>query len=879
MKTSQTNLCWGKRCDRGSDPSLHPLTHHGLEVAFVLRSLLDSAVVRRRLAAAVGLEGLSPRQVARLSVWAALHDAGKCNHGFQEQGGGWNSKGHVREIFKLLLDPKRTAKAFQAMGLDLMAGWSEEPNHPIHWAWAVFCHHGRPLRGDPFNEGAPTEDELKPIDIRVWEANARRDPMEGLRELAEVIRRTLPEAFVQEGGDSLPLTPPLQHLFNGLLTLADWIGSDEALFPFAEDSTPPPPEELTQKARRALERLGVDVARARAALGDQSVDFQRLFGFPVPNAMQREISALPPAVKGDVVILEAETGAGKTEAALLHFFHLFQAGLVDGLYFALPTRAAAVQIHGRISAAVKNALGDEAPPVVLAVPGYLRVDQEDGRRIAPFETLWPEDPQDRLRFRGWAAEHPKRYLAAPIAVGTVDQALLSALAVPHAHMRAAALSRLLLVVDEVHASDPYMTAILQEVIKRHLRVGGQALLMSATLGAEARVKFFLDSPRWEDTPSLDEALQTPYPLLSRRHGEPIPISADEAGKRVTVSHRPLADDPGAVADLALQAARRGARVLVIRNTVGWAMQTQSALELLAGEARDLLFQCAGAATPHHSRYAPEDRKRLDAAIEAGFGKKAARDGGLAAVSTQTTEQSLDIDADLLITDLCPMDVLLQRVGRLHRHHRDNRPEPYRQPRLLLLTPAEGLEAHLDAQGEASRSAKAHGWGSVYPNMVGLAATLDALPDGTAITIPADNRRLVEAATHPGALERLAKEKGPAWHSHFQQNWGKTAAQGMTARAGLYDRDKWMHECRFQDIRDERLTTRLGLEDRLVRFDPPPLGPFGERIALLTLPGRWLKPPPPLDAPPEAVEPEAGGFAFTFGNQRYCYDRLGLRPAE
>lgn len=122
-----------------------------------------------------------------------------------------------------------------------------------------------------------------------------------------------------------------------------------------------------------------------------------------------------------------------------------------------------------------------APSVVLAVPGYPEVDGAKGQRLAPFEVLWPEEVREQLctRYRGWAVENPKRYLAGAIIVGTIDQVLLSTLAVSHSHLRATSLLRLLLVVDEVHASDSYMTRLLEAVLERQVAAGGHALLMSA----------------------------------------------------------------------------------------------------------------------------------------------------------------------------------------------------------------------------------------------------------------------------------------------------------------------------------------------------------------------------------------------------------------
>ena len=142
--------------------------------------------------------------------------------------------------------------------------------------------------------------------------------------------------------------------------------------------------------------------------------------------------------------------------------------------------------------------------------------------------------------------------------------------------------------------------------------------------------------------------------------------------------QPWMPDLRSVAAQALEAARAGAKVLVVRNTVGYAITTQQALEEIAERA--LLFSYEATLTLHHGRFAAADRRLLDHEVERRLGRDRLP-GGMVVVGTQTLEQSLDIDADLLITDLCPVDMLLQRIGRLHRHLRDDRPDGYRDPRV------------------------------------------------------------------------------------------------------------------------------------------------------------------------------------------------------
>src|SRR5262249_38855018 len=217
-------------------------------------------------------------------------------------------------------------------------------------------------------------------------------------------------------------------------------------------------------------------------------------------------------------------------------------------------------------------------------------------------------------------------------------------------MRAAFLSRHLLVVDEVHASDPYMAALTKGLIERHLSLGGRALAMSATLG-ETALAMLLDRER---TP-IDEAIAAPYPVIRRSNGDQELPQAPARTIDVVVGPFEQA------ASRARAAAMDGQSVLWIRSTV-----SDAVTDFLSFEARGINSLL------HHSRYAVEDRTWLDRQLSSIFGLNGNR-GSIIAVTTQTAEQSLDIDADLLITDACPADVLLQRLGRLHRHRAGTRP--------------------------------------------------------------------------------------------------------------------------------------------------------------------------------------------------------------
>lgn len=415
-------------------------------------------------------------------------------------------------------------------------------------------------------------------------------------------------------------------------------------------------------------------------------------------------------------------------------------------------------------------LGEDGPQAVLAIPGYLRVGDVDGQALPGWEVRWDDSGVgDDSR---WAAERSNRYLAARVAVGTIDQALLGALRVKHAPVRAAALARSLLVVDEVHASDAYMGRLLERLLSNHVAVGGHALLLSATLGGTARASLLGGSP-----PTLVEAVAQPYPALSGLVSSPRQAPSGITGqKQVRVEIAGLLDDAQAIAHRAVEAGRAGASVLVVRNSVAGAVAVAQAVEALEP---GLAFRVEGVATLHHGRFAPGDRCLLDAAVEREFGKRRSA-AGRVLVGTQTLEQSLDIDADLLITDLAPMDVLLQRLGRLHRHTRRDR-GAFAAPHVIVLRPPErDLSALLGNVPERYGLGPMKDGGGVYPDLLQLEATLRLLEAHATIAIPADNRRLVEHALHPEVIDALAAELGTAWLNHAASRAGTAYADRGTA---------------------------------------------------------------------------------------------------
>jgi len=839
-------------------PGWRSLLDHSLDMAAVCLGLLRNRLIAARLASLADLPHLTDVQIARLAVFAGMHDLGKANLGFQNKGFSerFPKAGHLGEIASIL-DGRGIPLAqdlVRTCQLQRICGWFADGELGLcSHLLAIFSHHGRPV-------------EIIPFRREIWKKSDTYDPISEAGKVVQALLATYPEA---QQGETIPAMPAFVHAFAGLVTLADWIASDTRFFPLLPlEQTEAPQQDRYLKAVEALSLIGLGHAQTTA----ESLSIEQILNLPAgsglrPAQQALEEIALPEGAS--LLVLEADTGSGKTEAALIWFLRLFSGGLVDGLYFALPTRAAARQIHGRVASFAQNALGPARPPAILAVPGYVEVDGVQGEHLPGFEVLWPDSEADRLRHRAWAAEHPKRYLAGRIVVGTVDQVLLSALQVNHSHMRATALLRHLLVVDEVHASDQYMTHLLEEVLKRHLKAGGHALLMSATLGEAARARL-LKLKGFPHPKALSDAGQEPYPVIWQCEGNQTvcrPLSHHKPVRVVSISLVPACEAPDRVATLALDAASLGARVGIIRNTVSGAIDVQQALE---SEAEDthVLFECDGKPAPHHGRFARADRLLLDEALE----KRLREDKPVVTSATQTIEQSLDIDFDLIITDLCPMDVLIQRLGRLHRHDR-SRPEKFKDAHAVVLIPDKSLTEFLTPQGEAYGPS---GIGTVYEDLAVLQATLEALKVHSSLRLPEESRVLIEAATHPEALKELTDRLGGLWIAHWSIIWGKGVSKTNVADLNLVDWDQPFEEVHFDQSAD--IPTRLGEKDRLLTLPGSPIGPFGQPVEYLILPAHLARRLPP-EAAVENLQPGPEGFVFSVGGQRFRYDRLGLRSEK
>ncbi|PZP57298.1 MAG: CRISPR-associated helicase/endonuclease Cas3 [Azospira oryzae] len=843
---------WGKR--DAETGRLHPLKDHCLDVAIVFRALLDLPGLAR-----VG--DLSAKQKDRLAVFAFVHDFGKCNWGFWAKAdpNARETAGHVLEAVAFLNQDlwDLWPPTWQALVADVV-GWFDGDGEEaaLQMLLAALSHHGRPVSLNDYKESGIDRKAR-----RLWQRQGGYDPLQALDALAQAARQAFPAAF-EPGGPAIKATPALQQRFAGLVMLADWIGSDTQFFPYRTSSEEDRPAFAKDAAGRALRAIGLVPPDVR-----HGKPFKDTFGF-APSPLQATLAGeIAPGDESRLLLVESDTGSGKTEAALAWFFRLYAEGHVDGLYFALPTRVAARELYERVRKAINAAFepAHRPGPVLLAAPGYVKVDGQTVDKVLtdPDSTLWDDDARDRRRERLWSAERPKRFLAAPIGVGTIDQALLSVLQVKHSLLRSVCLDRHLLVVDEVHASDYYMREVLCALLKGHLDRGGWALLLSATLGESAAAAYF-----GRDVKPLDAALARSYPLLTTR----TQTRAMPAARRrqVSVSLSPTLTNDAALVPQLLDALRAGARVLVVCNTVARANALFRSVESSLAqqpELLDALFALDGVRCPHHGRFAREDRERLDAQVTAMLGMSSPA-GARLIIGTQTLEQSLDIDADWLVTDLAPMDVLLQRFGRLHRHARDRRPESFKTPRALVRVPNQDLIAYLRSDGTLRAPA---GLGNVYADGRVLALTWVELAARSELYLPDDARALIEHTTHPEAFAALPE----MWRAHGAHIEGKELADIRAALRSVLD-DQPFGELHYAD-KSERVVTRLGDSTFDLPFAHPCLSPFGQRIERISIPARWLNgidPPERIDA-----EPTEEGFRFEVNGHAFRYTRFGLEKYD
>jgi CRISPR-associated endonuclease/helicase Cas3 len=656
-----------------------------LDVAAVGQMLFDRhPFLRQRLA---GLTQM-PEQI--LADWMtflfAVHDLGKFAESFQQllpdfRQSFWGEIEHRRydirhDSLGLLLwhdaDRGLSGSVQQWFGDERFYGRFLEV-----WLPAVTGHHGRPPKLARSGNIVDVRHHFRPHDL------------DSARLFCEdLITLFLPDSSaIREGlrdSSRKKVLKEASWLVAGLAVLCDWLGSDSEIFDYQTE-----PMGLDDywsrhalpKASMALEKSGLLPASPCAPK-----NLHRLF--PNPNIraatpLQSLCGQLAVPDQPQLFILEDVTGAGKTEAAVLLAHRLISQGQAQGVFIALPTMATANAMYERMGAAYRQLYaGGELPSLVLAHGARHLSEAFNQSLLAGLSSDRPYGGQEEtasVQCARWLADHRKKALLADVGIGTVDQALLAILPARHQSLRLLGLANKVLIVDEVHACDPYMHRLLQALLKFHARLGGSAILLSATLPHKMRRNLLQSFQEGLDTEQSPEPADPSYPLLTHiaaGHFQELAVATrEEVRRQVSIN---LVYDLGDVFAVIEQATAGGHCVCWVRNTVHDAREAYVRL-LESGHAAEGLDL-------FHSRYALKQRLDIEADILRRYGESSGSEQrrGRVLISTQVVEQSLDLDFDLMISDLAPIDLLIQRAGRLHRHVRDSAGNRLREPNALDL---------------------------------------------------------------------------------------------------------------------------------------------------------------------------------------------------
>ena len=702
---------WGK-AQPAHDTGLnwHPLVYHSLDVAATMKALLEARPKwLDDLAVAVGLSKDETRN--RLILISAFHDIGKFAENFQQK---------IPELAKQFGHESMGSNAGHgSVGLSI---W-EQIKAPLElsrldsWLHASLSHHGTPVDGiGNLANALSSKSQTMILDFMKATLALLGTPSE--------VRSTKKKYEIWRVA--------------GLVILADWIGSNQNWFSYHE-----PSKGLADYWDLAQKRAKIALRDAQLSEAPCAADFNLncLFG---PNVMASPLQdwaqRQSPQSGPQLYMIEDLTGAGKTEAGLILAHRLMRAGGAEGLYWALPSMATANSLYARIEKNYKMLFDCTChePSLVLAhsasdLNDSFQASIQNGD-IGTYGTSSDQDVSAESACATFIAEDRKKTFLAQVGIGTLDQALLGALPVRHQALRLMALSRRVLVIDEAHAYDEYMTKGMESLLKFQKLLGGSTIILSATLTQDQKRRF-----AGAYGASNESLIETGFPLTTHINGEG--AVHEEAHVSLLGTRRNLGfrrfDDPHGIMDALLETAKAGYCGVYIRNSVKEAI-----------EAYDYLKSRHDDVDIFHARFSLGDRIKRENSILKRFGKESAPEQrqGQILIATQVVEQSLDLDFDMMATDLCPMDLLIQRAGRLHRHtHRPNRPEP----ELWVVASSAEVDARSDWYSALFKSGQ-----YVYPHVGQLWRTMKVLTAAGGLRLASGSPRdLIEPvfATDPSDL--------------------------------------------------------------------------------------------------------------------------------
>lgn len=727
---------WGKTERNNPDPEwFHPVLFHMLDAGNVARELLSDKASPRWRKVMADVLGAEAGTLADWLPWlVALHDVGKVSAAFQQANDTqrkrleaegftfgnrqWNNTPYHALISSVFADNKEDKTNLPD---SLCQGWTD----------ALAGHHGE-------FSGKEARREARHL--------LQAEPPEWI-ELRYKASETIKGALLHLPPNSWPSPSNLSALImalTGFIILCDWIGSDEKFFqPAPNDTWQEYGIKSVARAARAVEAVGF----FQPAMSIAPTEFAALFSSLVPRPLQLAIDSIPDNILDApcLAIIEAPTGEGKTEAALALAHRLAQANGSDELYYALPTTATSNQMFTRLRKHIEERLVLSSRVGLIHGQAFLL---DDDFLVTPLQ-----NGKERNAAPDWFGSDKRKSLLMPFGVGTIDQAELAALNVRFTVLRLIGLAGKVVILDEVHAYDTYMTTIVERLLNWLSALGTSVILLSATLPTSRR-EALMRAYRVESSNIDENPVAYPKLCVISRAGvhfdSPLAVQSD---RRIAIGTLHLDDDaPEAKARWLLDSIAEGGCACWITNTVERAQKIFEQVDHLASPDVERMLL--------HARFPLNDRQKLEGQLTAKYGPEVKRPAKGIVIGTQVLEQSLDLDFDVMVSDLAPIDFLLQRAGRLHRHAYHARPAAHAQPRLWI-------NLHQSDEGSLSLGVDA----VIYDEFI-LRQTWLALDGRDEIRLPADYRPLVEA---------IYNDSEPAPDSPLRKAWEKLQKKQEKAR--------------------------------------------------------------------------------------------------
>ncbi len=784
---------WGKAGNENQ--GCHLLVYHCLDVAAVADTLLEQRPeLLRRLA---DVMGLSLEQARRWCVFLlGLHDIGKFAEAFQQlredlRRRFWPDEKIRKRNYSIRHDALGWMLWRQFLRNELFDSEDEDLQNFIdegmdYWLAAVTGHHGWPPDNSSHNERIRRHfrdfDKMAALSFcQEWRALIQPD-------LSQLKQHLQNPPFSKRQRQA-------SWLLAGVAVLADWLGSDRERFRYCDQSMP-----LSEYWERHALPAAQEAVAAAGILPPPIQPLEqprKLFDYlEKPTPLQRACLDLPIEAEPQLFILEDVTGAGKTEAALILAARLMAAGQGQGVYIGLPTMATANAMYDRMRKVYRGFYkpGEPQPSLILSHSARHLSESFQQSLLAAHtgDPGYGDEESIVAQCNRWLADNRKKALLADVGIGTIDQALLAVMPARHQSLRLLGLVGKVLILDEVHAYDAYTSEPLKRLIGFHAALGGSVILLSATLTRKQRADLIgaFQGGRQATPESTD------YPLLTQANASDI-IVEQAVATRPSVARQVgvrLHHDETVLLEEIRAAVEDSQCICWIRNTVHDAREAWRALQSADWLDNDKLHL-------FHSRYALTDRLRIEQEMLKRFGKDATskQRRGQVLIATQVVEQSLDLDFDRMISDLAPIDLLIQRAGRLHRHQRGERGTPV----LDVFAPEPTSEPQADWYKAVFP--KAH---YVYPDTLVLWRTAKLLAEKGGWKMPDDARDFLEPVyDHDGPIPAglLDAKIEVDGETHAERDAGRFVSLSLSA--GYRRNQHWDEEA--------RIATRLGAESRTI----------------------------------------------------------------